>query len=190
MLCRTSVVFFPKNLMTRTTIVSLFALSLLALTGIGYAAFTYPITVTGTASAGTLSIEFTTPAYSAISTPTGDGSCYFSGTGASTTLTVTNMVPGDTCTAQITIYNSGTVPTSSETTSISGGPYCNTPGQLNCFYVTDSLGLSSEVGPGSGGVIGVGGTYLYSVTVGFPSTSTIPSTTASFTITITASAGS
>ena len=176
--------------MTKTTVVSLFALTLLAMSGIGYAAFTYSITVTGTASAGTLAIEFTTPANSGTSTPSADGSCSFSGTGSSTTLTVTNMVPGDTCTASITIYNSGTVPTSSETTSISGGPYCNTPGQLNCFYVTDSLGLNSEVGPGSGGVIGVGGTYLYSVTVGFPTGSTTPGTTASFTITVTASAGS
>ena len=177
--------------MTKTTIMSLFALSLLALSGIGYAAFTYSITVTGSASAGTLAIGFTTPANSGTSTPSGDGSCSFSGTGGSTTLTVTNMVPGDTCTAQITIQNTGTVPTSSETTSISGGPYCNTVGQLNCFAVTDGLGLDSESGAtGSGGSIGVGGTYLYSVNVIFPTGSTDQGTTASFTITVTASAGS
>jgi len=178
-------------MMTKTTVVSLFAISLLALTGIGYAAFTYSITVTGTASAGTLAIEFNVPANPGVSTPSGDGACSFSGTGTSTTLTVTNMVPGDTCTAQITIQNIGTVPTSTETTAISGGPYCNSPGQLNCFAVTDSLGLNSETGAtGSGGSIGVGGTYLYSVNVIFPTGSTSQSTTASFTITVTASAGS
>jgi len=194
MLCRTSVVFFPKNLMTKTTIVSLFALSLLALTGVGYAAFTYPITVTGTASAGTLSIAFANPANTAgygTSTPSTAGACSFSGTGSSTTLTVSNMVPGDTCTADITISNTGTVPTSSETTAVSGGPYCNSIGQLNCFYITDNLGLNSETGAtGSGGSVGVGGSFTYTVTVGFPSLSTLQSTTAAFTITVTASAGS
>lgn len=177
-------------MMTKTTVVSLFAISLLALTGVGFAAFTSSIYVYGSASAGTLAIEFANPATPGTSTPTGDGSCSFSGTGGSTTLTVSNMVPGDTCTATITIYNDGTVPTGSETTSITGGPYCNTPGQLDCFYVIDSLGLNSEVGSGTGGAIGVGGTYGYSVTVGFPGGSTNPATSASFTLAVTASAGS
>jgi len=178
-------------MMTKTTIVSLFAISLLALTGVGFAAFTSQITVTGTASAGTLAIEFNVPTTPGTSTPSGDGSCSYSGTGASTTLTVTNMVPGDTCTAYITIQNVGTVPTSSETTAITGGPYCNFVGQTNCFAVLDSLGLNSETGAtGAYGSIGVGGTLTYSVSVIFPSGSTSQSTTASFTITVTASAGS
>ena len=181
-------------MMTKTTVVSLFALSLLALTGVGYAAFTSSITVNGTASAGTLSIAFTTPANTAgygTSTPSGVGSCSFSGTGASTTLTVSNMDPGDTCTADITVANTGSLPTSSEATSLSGAPEACVPtstSPYNCFTISDNLGLNSYTGAsGSGGAVASGGSFTYTVSVALPSTATTQGLSGSFTITLTAS---
>jgi len=182
-------------MMTKTTVVSLFALSLLALTGIGYAAFTSNITITGTASAGTLQVQFASPVTSsgspATSTPSGVGSCYFTGLGSSTTLTVTNMDPGDSCTAYVTVANTGTLPTSSETTSLSGATNVCVPtstAPYNCFTVTDSLGLNSYTAAnGAGGPVASGSSFGYTVTVQLPSTATAQGLGGSFTITLTAS---
>jgi hypothetical protein len=181
-------------MITKTMIVSLFALSLLALTGIGYATFTSTIYVNGTATAGTLNIAFAASPYLATGTtsPVGAGTCSFSGTGSSTTLTVTNMAPGDTCTATITVANTGSLPTASETTSITAGSYlCSGVLYPNCFIVYDNLGLNSFTGAtGSGGPVASGGNFAYNVEVAYVSASTSQGLTGTFTIAVTGSVGS
>ena len=179
-------------MMTKTTVVSLFALSLLALSGIGYAAFTSTIYVSGSASAGTLILNFANPATPGTSTPTGVGTCAFSGTGGSTTFTVSNLAPGDSCEAYITITNSGTLPTSSESTSLSGlTNICWGSEPVNCFVVEDTLGLNSATtATGSGGPVGVGGSFSYGVLVALSPGSTTQSESGSFTISVTGSVGS
>jgi len=176
-------------MMTKTTVVSLFAISLLALTGVGFAAFTYSINVVGSASAGTLVIGFANPATPG--TTSNGGACSFSGTGDSTVLTVSNLAPGDVCTATITVANTGTLPTASETTSLSAPVnVCTSPG-TNCFYVYDNLGLQSWTGAnGAGGAVPVSGTFGYSVSVELAPGSTVQSEGGSFTITVTGSIGS
>jgi hypothetical protein len=180
-------------MMTKTTVVSLFALSLLVLTGVGYAAFTSTITVTGTASAGTLALSFTTPATTGTSTPTGAGSCYFSGTGSTTTLTVTNLAPSDTCYATITVYIGGTLPATSLATTITGAvpPLCWGSTPANCFVVTDTLGLNSGTGTDGAwsGTLASGTSFVYGVTVGLSAFSTTQSLSGSFTIYLTGSVG-
>ena len=176
-------------MMTKTTVVSLFAISLLALTGVGFATFTSSIYVNGSASAGTLVLGFTTPATPGATS--NGGSCTFSGTGGSTTLTVSNLAPGDICTATITVANSGSLPSASETTSLSGlTNVCTSPG-TNCFYVYDNLGLQSWTGAnGAGGTVPVSGSFVYSVSVQLAPGSTVQSESGSFTITLMGSIGS
>lgn len=177
---------------TKTTLVSLLAISLLAFAGLGYSAFTSSINATGSATAGTLVLGFATPATGGTNTPTGSGGCAFSGTGSSTTLSVTNMAPGDSCTATITVTNSGSLPSSSETTSVSGGSYLCSPTQTyNCFNVKDNLGLNLEApSNGAGGAIAAGSSFVYSVTVTLGAGSTQQSASGSFTITLTGTVGS
>ena len=173
-------------MMTKTTVVSLFAISLLALTGVGFAAFTSSIYVYGTAGAGTLAVQFNNPATPGTSTPSGAGTCGFSGTGGSTSFTASNLAPGDICTATITVYNTGSLPTTSETTSLSAP--VNVCNGANCFYVSDSLGLQSWTATnGFGGPVGIGGSFVYSVSVQLDPGSTVQSESGSFTITLTAS---
>jgi hypothetical protein len=176
-------------MMTKTTIASLFALSLLTLSGVGYATFTSSITVTGAASAGSLVLGFANPATSG--TTANGGSCSFSGTGASTSLTISNLAPGDICTATITVSNSGSLPSSSETTALSGLTNVCTSVTYNCFYVYDNLGLQSWTNTnGAGGPIGAGGSFVYVVNVQLAPGSTQQSESGSFTITLTGSVGS
>jgi hypothetical protein len=169
------------------------AITVLALAGgLGYAAFTSTITVNGSAQAGTLTLGFNVPVTTGTTNPTAAGTCYFSGTGGSTTLTVTNMAPGDTCTATITVQNSGTLPTSSETTTASGSYLCAGAIVTDCYVITDNLGLNSYFGtPGSGGALAANtGSFVYSATVTLPAGSTTQSSASSFTISITGTVGS
>jgi len=186
-------------MITKTMMVSLFALSLLALSGVGFAVYSASVTINGTASGGTLVLGTSSWA-SGTTTPTGAGSCawsdYVAGSPATITLTVTNMAPGDSCTASLHIDNLGTLPMTSESTTFAGvtGYFCTSGGYTtNCFFVTDSLGLQSYVGSnGANGLtVSPGGSYPggYWVTVTYASGSTVQSESASFTITFTGSVG-
>jgi len=185
-------------MMTKTTVVSLFALSLLALTGIGYATFTSAVTINGTASAGNLNLQF----YSFTNgvSSSGYGSCDWSAnTGTTVTLTVSNLAPGDSCTAYSNIYDTGSLPTTSMSATI-GGPWsniCLSGSQLNCFAVYDTYGINTPAGTLTSSTSGspliqAGGasSVAYNVEVVYVSGSTTQSLSGSFTITITGSVGS
>ena len=188
-------------MMTKTTIVSLFALSLIALTGIGYATFTSTATINGNASAGTLTLAMSN-FNGGTSTPSGAGSCgwssYLAGPPASVTLTVSNMAPGDSCSAWLTINNVGSLPMTSESSTFAAttGFFCvNGVLTTNCFYVTDSLSTPLNSFYGQSGsqasTVASGGTFSpYVVTVYYASGSTLQGQSATFTVTFTGSVGS
>lgn len=153
----------------KTTIVSLLTFSLLALGSVGYAAFTSTVTVTGNATAGTLTINFvnsdgttaTSGAYTSSYTGTTDDPevvCTSVVTTTSLTITVTKLDPGDTCTVTYYIKNFGTV----KADSIAGSP-------------------------GSGSIFGSSSDFTLTYTT--PGGSLAPGAQASGTITITAGAG-
>lgn len=183
---------------TKTTIISLLAIAVLALGGIGYSAFTSSVTVTGSASAGSLSLYF----YTDSSTSGANAVCTWSGSTGSggdntLTLTVTNLSPGDYCTATAYIGDTGTLPATSETTNIagSGGTFCSTGTTTNCIDVTDSFGVncltSSYSATGSTPIpANNAGSIPDTLTVYLPSGSTLQSTAGTFTYTITGSVGS
>jgi hypothetical protein len=132
--------------MTKTTVVSLFAITLLALTGIGYAAFTSTATANINASAGTLNLYFS---YGTVTTYTSvAGTCTAYASGGQLYVSYTNAAPGDTCSFYGTIANAGSLPATSVSLTYyawqsygPGGTYCDTTtGQGNCiFYEDDSL---------------------------------------------------
>jgi hypothetical protein len=187
--------------MTKTTVVSLFALSLIALTGIGYATFTSTATIYGNANAGNLVLAMSN-FNNGVSTPSGYGSCdwqsYVAGPPAYVTLTVSNMAPGDSCSAWLTINNVGSLPMTSESSTFAAGSgyWCTSGGYTtNCFYVTDSLSTPLESYFGQSGsqasTVAPGNTFSpYYVTVYYASGSTTQNAAATFTITFTGSVGS
>lgn len=160
--------------MTKTMVVSLFALSLIAFTGIGYATFTAAATVTGTAYAGTVSIEVTN-----ISGVT----CYYnpnvysiSGLGTSAASFATYYyAPGDYCTATVTLQNNGNI---AELVTASSG-------------VVGGYFTTSDTGP-TPSVIAPGGTATDTITITLPSGlgNGAEGTVSTVTWTYTASAGS
>ena len=104
-------------MITKTMMVSLFALSLLALTGIGYAAFTSTVTANITATGGTLTLEWNTPAVDVSSASYAN--CGYTYGVSTTTFTVSAIAPGDAgCWYDLSVYNAGNVPA---TTLIPGG---------------------------------------------------------------------
>ena len=98
--------------MTKTTVVSLFALSLLALTGIGYAVFTSSVTASITATGGTLNLE-----WNGIAVDPGSASyasCGYTYGLTTSTFTVGAIAPGDAgCWYDVTLYNAGNLPATS-----------------------------------------------------------------------------
>lgn len=189
---------------TKTTLVSLLAISLIGLTGLGYATFTATVNTSANASAGTLYLG-TSGWTGGTTTPIGAGTCSWSNSQngsptspATVTLTVTNMAPGDSCTASLTIDNLGSLPMTSESSSFSagGGYFCTNGGyQTNCFYAVDSLANPLNSYWGTSGsqssTVAAGGVFTpYSITVYYASGSTDQGESASFTLSFTGSVGS
>ena len=182
--------------------VSLFAISLLALTGIGYATFTSAVTINGTASAGNINLYYYSFSGAASSSPSGYGTCSWSGnTGTSVSLSYSNMVPGDSCAQTVNVEDTGTLPILSLKSTISGSPpFCQPASTTNCITVTDTLGLntytSTPATASTGSTTGAplipasgAGSYAYTVTIAYPSGSTSQSFSGTFTITLTGSIG-
>jgi hypothetical protein len=136
-----------ENMMTKTMVVSLFALSLLALTGIGYAAFTSSIIMNGSGNAGTLSIVWgnsvSTAAYDESGNAISYATCTYSGAGTTTlTLSANNLGPGDYCIFRTTITNTGTIPGTMTITNwggITGYDPCQAAYPNMCFYQDDTF---------------------------------------------------
>jgi hypothetical protein len=180
-------------MISKTVLYAVIGISLFAVSGIAYATFTSSITINGTATAGTLNLYVQgasggTGTYSSCSWSNNEGS--------SITLTVSNLSPGDSCSATATIENSGSLPSTSETSSLtsSSGPICTSSGQTNCFEITDNMGLNSETGSGGTSSSPIdannANSFTYVVTVSMPAGSTQQGISASFTITFTGSVGS
>jgi predicted ribosomally synthesized peptide with SipW-like signal peptide len=144
MLCRTSVLFSNENLMTRTTVVSLLAISLLALTGISYAAFTSTATANVNATAGNINLVWNNVVVDGTTVPyanCGVGSLGYN----SITLTVSAIEAGDGgCLYDMQLLNSGNVPANSITPSPASGTYF---GAYNCFTISYSS-VPAALGPG------------------------------------------
>ena len=164
-------------MMTKTTVVSLFALSLLVLGGVGYAAFTSSVTGTAYFTAGTLTLGVLGPAYGTSNTPAGGDAvaptCTFTPSSdsgppgsATFTLTASNLYPGDNgCDFAVAIYNSGSLPATSFTVSYlinpGGTDTCRNIATSGCYFLNDFLGstpataeapasfLNNYLGPGA-----------------------------------------
>ena len=131
-------------MMTKTTVVSLFALSLLALSGIGYAAFTSTVNASITATAGNVNLIW----YNAVADGSNPyyASCVPSSYSSNTEVfTVSAIAPGDGgCLFDVQIQNTGNVPVNSITPSAASG---TTFGPYACFTVTYSS-VPGSLGPG------------------------------------------
>ena len=124
--------------------VSLFALSLLAVTGIGYAAFTATATATVNATAGNLSLQWTANSVDVGSD--GYATCAPSGGGSAITETVSTIYPNSNgCIFNVTIQNNGNVPANTITVSPPAGTVF---GAYNCFAVTYG-GFPGTLAPGA-----------------------------------------
>ncbi|MGI0128730.1 MAG: hypothetical protein ACREEC_01010 [Thermoplasmata archaeon] len=171
-------------------------IAVVAVGGIGFAAYTSSATVYGSASSGNLALAFD------YGNPTGGtyANCaVFDLIGNTVHISATDLSPGDSCSVTLGVINNGSLPATSEATSFgfTSGSVCNSLGQMNCIQVTDNLGvqgLNTETGLGgidNKGIAGGGGLYPgnYKVTVTEPSGSTDQSLTLSYTITFTGSVG-
>jgi hypothetical protein len=126
--------------------------SVIAVAGIGYAAFTSSISLNATASAGTLAIQWVGPASPAVTTTSPNVTCAVSLTPTLLRMTVGGLFPGQSCTmplGSVTVENSGTLSasvTAVETPGPVTGP--GTPCSASNFTVVNS-GYNPNLGPGA-----------------------------------------
>jgi hypothetical protein len=120
---------------------TILAIGVLAVSGLGFAAFTSLATVQTTSTAGTLSVGWANAAVS------GDGNtyttCAVSFTGANLYFNASTMAPGDWCMVFGNLTNTGNVGASysiGTTTSV---------GFSNCFSWDQISATNGTVGPGS-----------------------------------------
>jgi hypothetical protein len=147
--------------MRKTVVISLFAISLLVLTGIGYAQFTSTAYVNGTASAGTLDLFFSSGVTNGVTSVA--GTCTVGTSGGQLDISFTNVAPGDICNFIGTIENSGSLPATSVSLTYyawqtygPGAVVCSTStGDGNCIsyeqdYLTGTSGptINLETVPG------------------------------------------
>jgi len=91
-------------------------------------------------------------------------------------LTVTNMAPGDYCNIGATIVDTGTLPGTLGSSAPCSGSYCSD------FYYSDNV---DGAGPT---IAGSGGTFSYTGQIGLYSSAATQGESATFTITISATA--
>ena len=164
--------------MKKAIVTSLFAISLLALTGIAWAAYTSPVYINGTATAGSVSISYVTNSQTVDGTGAASANCAAQIVDSThLTLgmgTIAGMpaAPGDVCGFGVKITNTGTLPalvTESFTGSIAPFTYTD-----NIATHTGSLYILP------------GGTFVYSSTMTLPAAATTgQGSTVTFSITIT-----
>jgi len=132
-------------MLTKTTVISLLTISLLALGGIGYAAFTSSVTANANATGGTLNLIWysaTTDAASAsyaICTPSGGGNPQ------TETFTAKAIAPGDAgCWFDVTIQNTGNIPANTITPSPASGTIFGS----DCFTIA-YVSAPASLAPGA-----------------------------------------
>jgi len=136
-------------MITKTMVISLFALSLLAVTGIGYAAFTSSAYITGNATAGTigplswnLGATACTSSYNTAS--------FAGSSGNSLVISAGNLGPGDYCTFQVSLSNAGSLPGTlsfpgASCSPITGGAVCADFGYSDGSFPS-TIGASATTG--------------------------------------------
>lgn len=191
------------------------AIALLALTGVGFSAFTASATVYGNASAATMDLKIVGEgAYGACQywlpgLPTGPGNITFTGLNAAetqVTWNVANVTPNDLCNAYVVLENAGSVPVNvSVALNTPGFNGICTAGELNCYDINTLSGIQANgwiwwVGSPTGGTssyadsnfvtLNPGQTYTDLLTVDIPpgSDDSTPAS-ATFSLVYTASAG-
>jgi hypothetical protein len=160
--------------------------------GMAFATFSSSVTINGSATAGTLTLNFD-GSYSSSSTPSG-AVCTISETPTVATITATTLQPGQYCTFNLEVKDVGTLPATSEKSAITplSGSECTSGGQIDCIWVQDGIGLNTETGAGGSDStnIAAGGTYAYTMYTTLPAGSTIQTTTFSFSVSLTGFVGS
>ena len=194
------------------------AFAVLALAGVGFAAFTAQATVNGSASAASVDLQivsqssFATTCFYLPDTPypyaaapgnvslaTGEGFV------STATMTASNLTPGVGCFVYVTIENTGSVPENvSVALSTQGANGVCAAYAINCYDVISQSGIQasglwyvigSPTAPGPATVstdfvtLPVGGTYSDYIGVLIATTSTSAPASGTFTLTYTASAG-
>ena len=138
-------------MLSKATILSLVAVSLAVLGGVGYATFTSTVNLTATATAGTLHIVIDSANANVATAGDSITSCSVTipaGSTTKATITAGNLFPGDTgCTYTIVLKNTGSLPATSFTvtynnldTTCSGTPFPGSGAFSVCFRYSDTLG--------------------------------------------------
>jgi len=192
------------------------AFAVLAMTGIGFSAFTASATVHGTASAATMGLEITeTSAYHCTYLPgtplayqLAPGNVSFSPVSAGGTVVsfnASNMTPGVYCQGDLKLTNTGSVPVNVSVVLSTAGDngICGAYG-TNCYDVISTSGIEasgewhfdgSPTAPGPADVssnftrLNPGGSTVDAIAVLISTGFTSVDPTAYFTLTYTASAG-
>jgi hypothetical protein len=153
----------------RLVLVLAAAVALVAIGGIGFAAFTTSASIGGNVYAGTPSLGWS--AGSAVIHCNGTADTYFSGDSPTTTistsgstLTVSSYyyVPGDTCyVTNVGIINTGNVPelitSVSDGSTVSGGSSCST---ADWYYGQTYLVGGADIGLPAAGAVDTGGFFF------------------------------
>lgn len=146
-----------KSLLAIATIVAVVAVG-----GIGFAAWTSTVTATISSTAGTFTIvwgSFSYAAYHADGTPASYVGCSASGGGSgqgNVEIAVTNMAPGDYCVISSSITDTGNVPGSVTLTEFSGvATPCYDLYPTTCFYEDDSFHNQGDLSGAAASVSGL-----------------------------------
>jgi hypothetical protein len=125
------------------------AVAVVAVGGVGFAAFSSSAVVNGSATAATVSLLIYPYAYECYWT--GNFTTYANGTvsvtggGSSVTMTAGNLLPGTTCEGIVDVYDESSVPINL-TISLSGTGLCGPSSTNGCYDVYDIYGVASETG--------------------------------------------
>ncbi len=139
-------------MLTRATILSLVAVSLAAIGGVGYATFTSTVNVSATATAGTLALVLSSPTAATVTAGDTITACSASldATGR-LVISASNLFPGDAgCTFSVAITNTGSLPATAfvvdyanVATTCSGTLFPGSGAFSACFSYSDTLGGTS-----------------------------------------------
>lgn len=128
------------------------AIAVLAVTGIGFAAFTATATVNGTASAGSVDLQITSVLASGCQgfngATAGNATIAFSsigGGGTSVSVTATNLTPAVACFGDLTLKNTGSVPLNlSVSLNTPGSNGVCVGGAIDCYDVDTYSGIEDS----------------------------------------------
>jgi hypothetical protein len=146
----------------RLLMVMVTAVAIVAVGGIGFAAFTSTITANISSTAGTISLVwggFTYNAYHEDGTPATYVSCSATAGGAgyaSVSISVTNLAPGDYCVIQSNIIDAGNIPGTVTQTLYNGvSTPCYDLYPATCFFEDDTFHNQGDLSGSAASVSGL-----------------------------------